>query len=118
MASQDPSKATSKEGAAAADTTTTATATAASSGTNTSAGDDVWTPKVRRKFETKSKSEYLDPCQEAAARSIRCLHRNGGDRALCQDYFQAYRECKKQWQEKRLEDKRKARREMASSWFS
>ena len=37
---------------------------------------------------SKSKSEYLDPCQEAAARSIRCLHRNGGDRALCQDYFQ------------------------------
>lgn len=70
----------------------------------------------------KHKSEYLDPCQEAAARSIRCLHRNGGDKALCQDYFQcvltwpfpcliiimlrheiltlifrAYRECKKQW---------------------
>ncbi|KIH90962.1 hypothetical protein SPBR_01152 [Sporothrix brasiliensis 5110] len=50
--------------------------------------DAVWTPQVRRKFETKSKSEYLDPCQEAAARSIRCLHRNGGDKALCQDYFQ------------------------------
>ncbi|KAK7565806.1 cysteine alpha-hairpin motif superfamily, partial [Phyllosticta citricarpa] len=46
---------------------------------------------------SKSLSEYYDPCQEAASRSIRCLHRNGGDRDLCSDYFQAYRDCKKQW---------------------
>ena len=45
----------------------------------------------------KSRSEYLDPCQEAAQRSIRCLHRNQGDRTMCSDYFEAYRECKKQW---------------------
>ena len=67
----------------------------------------------------KDRSEFLDPCQEAAARSIRCLHRNGGDRSLCSDYFQsvllsagkaslescklttgscrAYRDCKKAW---------------------
>ncbi|KAL1895925.1 Mitochondrial copper homeostasis protein [Sporothrix stenoceras] len=80
--------------------------------------DTVWTPQVRRKFETKHKSEYLDPCQEAAARSIRCLHRNGGDKALCQDYFQAYRDCKKQWQEKRLEDKRRKKQESGGGWFS
>ncbi|CAK7210668.1 hypothetical protein SBRCBS47491_000853 [Sporothrix bragantina] len=114
MASQDPSKASPKEGAAS---TVDTLSTTAASDKDKRAVDDVWTPKVRRKFETKSKSEYLDPCQEAAARSIRCLHRNGGDRALCQDYFQAYRECKKQWQEKRLEDKRKARRESVGSWF-
>ncbi|KAK7512205.1 cysteine alpha-hairpin motif superfamily [Phyllosticta citriasiana] len=50
---------------------------------------------------SKSLSEYYDPCQEAASRSIRCLHRNGGDRDLCSDYFQAYRDCKKQWMEAR-----------------
>jgi cytochrome c oxidase assembly protein subunit 23 len=38
---------------------------------------------------SKDRSEYLDPCQEAAARSIRCLHRNGGDRTLCSDYFES-----------------------------
>ncbi len=38
---------------------------------------------------SKDRSEYLDPCQEAAARSIRCLHRNGGDRSLCSDYFES-----------------------------
>jgi hypothetical protein len=37
---------------------------------------------------SKRDSEYFDPCQEAASRSMRCLHRNGGDRDLCTDYFQ------------------------------
>lgn len=66
---------------------------------------------------SKSRSEWLDPCQEAATRSIQCLNRNGGDRAMCQEYFQyvllhsknpllgleadqirrAYRDCKKEW---------------------
>ena len=36
----------------------------------------------------KRNSEYFDPCQEAADRSLRCLRRNGGDRAMCQDYFE------------------------------
>ncbi len=46
---------------------------------------------------SKSKSEYFDPCQEAATKSIRCLNRNGGDRAMCTDYFEwvpsAYSPC-------------------------
>ncbi|KAJ2982585.1 hypothetical protein NUW58_g6409 [Xylaria curta] len=36
---------------------------------------------------SKSTSEYFDPCQEAASKSIRCLNRNGGDRTMCTDYF-------------------------------
>ncbi|KAK7510737.1 cytochrome c oxidase-like protein [Phyllosticta citriasiana] len=63
--------------------------------------DNPWTEKTAAKFNNKSLSEYYDPCQEAASRSIRCLHRNGGDRDLCSDYFQAYRDCKKQWMEAR-----------------
>ncbi|KAJ4291433.1 hypothetical protein N0V88_006026 [Collariella sp. IMI 366227] len=62
---------------------------------------DPWNTETKQKFEGKDRSEYLDPCQEAAARSIRCLHRNGGDRTLCSDYFQAYRDCKKAWIERR-----------------
>ncbi|KAI8628084.1 hypothetical protein F5Y19DRAFT_152484 [Xylariaceae sp. FL1651] len=58
---------------------------------------DPWDKETKRKFQNKSKSEYLDPCQEAASKSIRCLNRNGGDRAMCTDYFEAYRACKKQW---------------------
>lgn len=37
---------------------------------------------------SKRPGEYLDPCQEAASRSLKCLHRNGGDREMCTDYFQ------------------------------
>lgn len=37
---------------------------------------------------SKSKSKWLDPCQEAASKSIKCLNRNGGDKAMCQDYFE------------------------------
>ncbi|OAL06815.1 cytochrome c oxidase-assembly factor COX23, mitochondrial [Phaeosphaeriaceae sp. SRC1lsM3a] len=60
---------------------------------------------------TKAYSEYFDPCQEAADKSIRCLKRNGGERAMCTDFFQAYRDCKEQWQAARKEARRN------TSWF-
>ncbi|ATY63611.1 hypothetical protein CCM_06842 [Cordyceps militaris CM01] len=63
-----------------------------------------WTSDAKKKFETKSKSEFYDPCQEAAQRSYKCLYRNNGDKAMCADYFQAYRECKQAWTEKRKKD--------------
>ncbi|KAK7450063.1 cytochrome c oxidase-assembly factor cox-23 [Colletotrichum acutatum] len=58
--------------------------------------DETYT-ESKAKFEGKAKSEYFDPCQELAQKSIKCLHRNGGDRTMCGDYFQAYRDCKKAW---------------------
>ncbi|KAF4957094.1 hypothetical protein FSARC_11403 [Fusarium sarcochroum] len=65
-----------------------------------------WTDDKRRKFETKSKSEFYDPCQEAAQRSYKCLFRNGGDKNMCGEYFQAYRDCKQVWTEKRRKEGR------------
>ncbi|OAL49224.1 cytochrome c oxidase-like protein-assembly factor COX23 [Pyrenochaeta sp. DS3sAY3a] len=62
-----------------------------------------WSGPKATKFDTKAYSEYFDPCQEAADKSIRCLKRNGGERELCSDFFQAYRECKEQWQAARKE---------------
>jgi len=53
--------------------------------------------QAEQKFEHKHASEYYDPCQDFADRSIKCMRRNAGDRDLCSDYFQAYRDCKKQW---------------------
>ncbi|KAH8693615.1 putative cytochrome c oxidase-assembly factor cox23, mitochondrial precursor [Talaromyces proteolyticus] len=53
--------------------------------------------KAEKKFENKHASEYYDPCQEFATRSIKCMRRNAGDRDMCGDYFQAYRDCKKEW---------------------
>ncbi|RPB25073.1 cytochrome c oxidase-assembly factor cox-23 [Terfezia boudieri ATCC MYA-4762] len=63
--------------------------------------------KVKRKFRGKGASEYYDPCQDAANRSIQCLNRNFGDREMCSDYFQAYRDCKKKWIDERKEDRKK-----------
>ncbi|KAG5991746.1 Mitochondrial copper homeostasis protein [Claviceps pusilla] len=48
---------------------------------------DPWSDQTKQKFETKSKSEFYDPCQEAAQRSYKCLYRNGGDKTMCGEYF-------------------------------
>ncbi|CAI4216082.1 unnamed protein product [Parascedosporium putredinis] len=72
--------------------------------TNPESSDNPWTEE---KKANKAISEYYDPCQEAASRSIKCLHRNGGDRSMCGDYFQAYRDCKKAWLEKKKEERKK-----------
>lgn len=37
---------------------------------------------------SKRSSEYFDPCQDFADKSIKCLHRNNGDKEICSDYFQ------------------------------
>ncbi|KAK7727656.1 Mitochondrial copper homeostasis protein [Botryosphaeria dothidea] len=50
-----------------------------------------WTDSAAATFDGKQYSQYFDPCQEAASRSLRCLHRNGGDKDLCADYFQYVR---------------------------
>ena len=70
---------------------------------------DAW-KKAQPAFESKRSSEYFDPCQEFANKSIKCMYRNKGDKDMCQDYFKAYRECKKEWTAQR----KKAR----GSWFS
>ncbi|KAF2153225.1 hypothetical protein K461DRAFT_293499 [Myriangium duriaei CBS 260.36] len=57
-------------------------------------------------FKAKQNSQYLDPCQEAADRSLKCLRRNGGARDMCMDYFDAYRECKKNWMQQLKEEKK------------
>ncbi|EAT89118.2 hypothetical protein SNOG_03913 [Parastagonospora nodorum SN15] len=47
-----------------------------------------WSGPAATRFDNKAYSEYFDPCQEAADKSIRCLKRNGGERAMCTDFFQ------------------------------
>ncbi|KAF2684713.1 cytochrome c oxidase-like protein-assembly factor COX23 [Lentithecium fluviatile CBS 122367] len=79
--------------------------------TSTPSSDAAWSNGTATRFENKAYSEYFDPCQEAAQKSIRCLHRNGGERAMCSDFFQAYRDCKEQWMAARKEARKK------SSWF-
>ncbi|KAL1894273.1 Mitochondrial copper homeostasis protein [Ceratocystis pirilliformis] len=63
----------------------------------TASSEPLVSEEKRQQFRAKDMSKYFDPCQEAADRSIRCLHRNPNDKSLCSDYFQAYRDCKKAW---------------------
>ncbi|KAG0636967.1 cytochrome c oxidase-assembly factor cox-23 [Tuber brumale] len=72
--------------------------------------EDPLHPETKAKFKAKASSQYFDPCQEAANRSIRCLNRNAGDRTMCFDYFQAYRDCKKKWVDDMKEEKRRKTR--------
>ncbi|KAK6361918.1 hypothetical protein TWF730_005626 [Orbilia blumenaviensis] len=60
---------------------------------------------TKREFDTKEYSKFYDPCQDAANRSLKCLRRNMGDREMCTDYFQAYRDCKKKWVEERKSER-------------
>ncbi|KAL6250281.1 Mitochondrial copper homeostasis protein [Rhinocladiella similis] len=61
---------------------------AASAESDQAAGQDVNWNKENKAFQAKRTSEYYDPCQEAANKSIKCMNRNNGDRDMCQDYFQ------------------------------
>ncbi|KAI9930904.1 hypothetical protein MW887_010555 [Aspergillus wentii] len=49
--------------------------------------DGVW-GKSGQRFSNKNASEYYDPCQEFATRSLQCMKRNAFDREMCGDYFQ------------------------------
>ncbi|KAL1616349.1 Mitochondrial copper homeostasis protein [Diplodia seriata] len=68
--------------------------------------ENPWTDSAASTFDGKQYSQYFDPCQEAASKSLRCLHRNGGDREMCSDYFQ-YAFPAKSRMEARKEAKRK-----------
>ncbi|OXB44125.1 hypothetical protein B1J92_I02728g [Nakaseomyces glabratus] len=57
------------------------------------------------RFAMKDHSQYYDPCQESAKMSFKCLELNDYDRDQCKEYFDAYRECKKQWLEARRKDR-------------
>ncbi|OQO13135.1 hypothetical protein B0A48_02599 [Cryoendolithus antarcticus] len=70
--------------------------------------------KGKAEFTGKSYSKYFDPCEEAAQRSLKCLRRNGGDRLMCTDYFEAYKDCKKSW----MDEMKEAKRASSKGWFS
>ncbi|KGY15698.1 cytochrome c oxidase-assembly factor COX23, mitochondrial [Paracoccidioides brasiliensis Pb03] len=57
--------------------------------------------KAKPMFTNKPASGYYDPCQDFADRSIKCMRRNDNDKTMCSDYFQAYRDCKKEWMTQR-----------------
>ena len=52
------------------------------------ADNSSWCEQCHFYTYSKSASEYFDPCQEFADRSLKCMRRNGFDREMCGDYFQ------------------------------
>ncbi|KAI0704306.1 hypothetical protein BC835DRAFT_1262118 [Cytidiella melzeri] len=60
-------------------------------------------------FKNRPMSKFVDPCEEAAKASYKCLDKFDYDRDKCTDFFQAYRDCKKTWMEQRKADRRAGR---------
>lgn len=50
-------------------------------------------------------SKFYDPCEESRMASMDCLYRNQDDKYVCQEFFDAYRECRKDFFRKKRQDK-------------
>lgn len=53
----------------------------------------------------KEPSKFYDPCEESRQASMNCILRNPEDRLVCQDFFDAYKECKKDFFNKKKRDR-------------
>lgn len=63
---------------------------------------------VKHKYAwiSKEPSKFYDPCQECRKASLDCIMRNQKDRLVCLDFFEAYRDCKKDFFANRAKEKR------------
>ncbi|PSR72799.1 hypothetical protein PHLCEN_2v11296 [Hermanssonia centrifuga] len=61
------------------------------------------------KFRDRPRTKFVDPCEDAAKASLTCMDHHSYDRDKCSDFFQVYRDCKKQWMEERKADRRAGR---------
>ncbi|KAJ2076620.1 hypothetical protein H4R24_005593 [Coemansia sp. RSA 988] len=62
-----------------------------------------------REFLNKRPSRFMDPCAIEAKASFKCLDENNYKKSTCDDYFYAYKECKKLWMEERKKAKLEGR---------
>lgn len=62
------------------------------------------------RWANKEASKYYDPCEESRQASINCVLRNQKDKSVCQDFFDAYRECSKDFFAKRRQDRVEGRK--------
>lgn len=60
----------------------------------------------KTRFNMKQASKFYDPCAESSKMSIRCMEVNGREnKEACNEFFQAYRDCKKEWMKERKKSK-------------
>ncbi|CAK9436383.1 uncharacterized protein LODBEIA_P09410 [Lodderomyces beijingensis] len=57
------------------------------------------------RWSMKGPSKFYDPCEESRMASMDCLYRNQEDKYVCQEFFDAYRECRKDFFRKKRTDK-------------
>lgn len=70
-------------------------------------------PKNHRhkyRWANKEASRYYDPCEESRQASINCVLRNQKDKSVCQEFFDAYRECSKDFFAKKRQDRREGKK--------
>lgn len=58
------------------------------------------------RWANKEPSKFYDPCEESRQASMSCMLRNQEDKTVCQDFFDAYRECKRDFFNKKKKDRR------------
>lgn len=61
------------------------------------------------RWAMKEPSKFYDPCEESRQASINCMLRNQEDKLVCQDFFDAYKECRKDFFDKKKKDKRQGK---------
>ncbi|EGV60615.1 Mitochondrial copper homeostasis protein [Yamadazyma tenuis] len=57
----------------------------------------------------KEPSKFYDPCEQSRQASINCVLRNQDDRSVCQAFFDAYTECRRDFFKKKKEDRQKGK---------
>lgn len=57
------------------------------------------------RWANKEPSKFYDPCEESRQASINCMLRNQEDKSVCQEFFDAYKECKADFFAKRKRDR-------------
>lgn len=62
-----------------------------------------------------STAKFLTNCATEHSESLKCIERNYNNRAACQSFFDAYKECRKDENEKRKE--KNSQNSGGSSWF-
>lgn len=58
----------------------------------------------------KEPSKFYDPCEESRQASINCVLRNQEDRMACTEFFDAYKECKRDFFQKKKKDRNEGRK--------
>jgi len=62
-------------------------------------------------------AKFLTNCAKEHADSLQCIERNYQNRSACNPFFQAYKACRKEENDKRLEANAAKAQENSGGWF-